>query len=74
MLARQYDDAKICTAIWVELVLERQREIEEAVKNHHVFSPFTEIAAKQEISREELAAFSASARSWLFSAEEANLS
>ena len=74
MLARQFDDSKIGTAIWVELVLKRQREIEEAVKNNHVVSPFTEIAARQEISREELAAFDASARSWLASSDEAKLS
>ena len=74
MLARQFEDAKICIAIWVELVLERQGEIEDAVKNHHVVSAFTEIAGKQDISREELAIFDASARSWLYSADEAKLS
>ena len=74
MLARQFDDAKIGVAILVELVTERQREIREAMENGHIVSISTMMAAQQDISREELAAFDASARSWLRSADEAKMS
>ena len=74
MLARQFDDSKIGVAILVELVVERQREIQEAMKNNHIVSISTVMASQQEISREELAAFDASARSWLCSADEAKMS
>ena len=74
MLARQFDDSKIGIAILVELVVERQREIQEAMKNNHIVSISTVMASQQEISREELAAFDASARSWLCSADEAKIS
>ncbi len=74
MLARQFDDSKIGIAILVELVVERQREIQEAMKNNHIVSISTVMASQQEISREELAAFDASARSWLCSADEAKMS
>jgi len=73
MLARQFDDSKIGIAILVELVLERQREILEEVKNNHIVSMSSIMAAQQDISREELAAFDASARSWLYSADEAKI-
>lgn len=74
MLARQFDDAKISTAIWVEIVLERQLEIQAAIEKNHVVSMATIIAARQDISREELAIFDASARAWLCSADEAKAS
>ena len=74
MLARQFDDSKICVAILVELVAERQREILEQTKNNHIVSMPSMMAAQQDITREELAAFDASARSWLSSADEAKIS
>ena len=74
MLARQFDDSKIGTAILVELVVERQREIQVAMENNHNITISSAIAARQDISREELAAFDASARSWLCSADEAKMS
>jgi hypothetical protein len=74
MLARQFDDAKVSTAIWVELVLERQREVQDAHKNGCVFSVNTVVASLLEVSRDELAIFDASARSWLCSADEAKMS
>lgn len=74
MLARQFDDSKVGTAILMELVMERQREIQEAIENNNIVSISTIMAARQGISREELAAFDASVRSWLCSADEARIS
>lgn len=74
MLARQFDDAKISTAIWAEIVMERQLEIQAAIENNSVVSVSTMIASRQDISREELAIFDASARAWLCSADEAKAS
>ena len=73
MLARQFDDANVGTAIWVEIVLERQREIQDALEKCFVVSVNTVMAARQDISRDELATFDASARSWLCSGDEAKM-
>lgn len=74
MLARKFDDAKTSTAIWVELVCDRQSEIEAAIKNNEVVSASSMIAARQVITREQLASFDASARAWLVSADKAKMS
>jgi hypothetical protein len=74
MLARKFDDAKTSTAIWVELVADRQIEIEAAIKNNEVVSASSMIAARQVITREQLASFDASARAWLSSADQAKMS
>ena len=74
MLARQFDDAKVSTAIWVEIVLERQREIQDALEKGYLVSVNTVVAARQDITRDELAIFDASARSWLCSGDEAMMS
>ena len=74
MLARQFDDAKVGTAIWVEIVLERQLEIQAAIERNDVVSISAAMAARQDISREELANLDFSARAWLCSADEAKTS
>lgn len=72
MLARAWD-AQEATAIWVELVIGRQKEIEEIFKADQIASPAI-IAACQKISRKQLALWDASARSWLRSADDAKVS
>jgi hypothetical protein len=74
MLARMFDDAKVSTAVWVELVHERQKEIERSVGSGEVVSASSVMAARQTISREQLALFDAGARAWLNSADEAKMS
>ncbi|KAH6700673.1 hypothetical protein BKA61DRAFT_561892 [Leptodontidium sp. MPI-SDFR-AT-0119] len=72
MLARAWD-AKEATSIWVELVRERQREIEKAVAENQIVATTTLIAARQDISRSELGNWDASARSWLRRADQAKM-
>ena len=60
-------DAKEATALWVELVNQRRMEIE----NSSGVSTAALFAARQEISREDLARWDNSARSWLRSADKA---
>jgi hypothetical protein len=74
MLARMFDDAKVSTAVWVELVHERQKEVERSVGSGEVVSASSVMAARQTISREQLALFDAGARAWLNSADEAKMS
>jgi len=74
MLARMFDDAKVSTAVWVELVHERQKEVERSVGSGEVVSASSVMAARQAISREQLALFDAGARAWLNSADEAKMS
>ena len=74
MLARQFEDPKEGIALWVEMVIERKQEIQTLINENHVVSASSAIAARQDISREELAIFDASVRSWLCSADEAKLS
>lgn len=68
MLARAFD-AKEATGIWFELVKERKKDIEASagrrIPHLHTFA-----AAKQDISRSELATWDASARAWLRRADE----
>lgn len=73
MLARKFDDAKISTSIWAELVSERKREIALAIESNEIISTSTELATQQIITREELATLDASARSWLNSADQAKM-
>jgi hypothetical protein len=69
MLARFWDADK-ATSIWVELVHERQAEIATRIDTEpQLMSAYA--ATRQEISREQLAGWDASARSWLRSADEA---
>lgn len=74
IIARQFDDSKVGIAMLVELVVERQREIQEALNKNHIVSFSSMMAAQQEVSREELANFDASVRAWLCSADQAKIS
>ncbi|KAI1370974.1 hypothetical protein F4677DRAFT_450808 [Hypoxylon crocopeplum] len=69
MLARAWSDAD-ATSLWVEIVAERRREITTRFENGEPL-PFALTAAvvQQEISREELAKWDASARAWLRTAD-----
>jgi hypothetical protein len=75
MLARIFSSPE-ATYIWVELVLKRKAEIVEASQDamypsdHHVEL----LAAKQDISRADLASWDASARAWIQSADQAKSS
>ncbi|KAK5940693.1 hypothetical protein PMZ80_007110 [Knufia obscura] len=70
ILARAYE-AKIAVAIWVELVRARREEIESCIDRAP--QPLSAcMAAGQDISRDQLALWDDSARSWLRSADEAN--
>ncbi|KIW69719.1 hypothetical protein PV04_05579 [Phialophora macrospora] len=68
MLARAWDAEK-ATSIWVELVNERQAEIGKSIDDEPQFLSAC-MAARQDITREELAKWDDSARSWLQSADE----
>lgn len=68
MLARAWEADK-SVSIWVELVNERQAEIDKSFEEGPQSIP-TYFAARQDITREELAKWDASARSWLTSADE----
>jgi hypothetical protein len=69
MLARAWE-AKVATSIWAELVKERQKEIDDDSCTNAT-SASGLLAAQQEITREQLALWDASARAWLRSADEA---
>lgn len=58
------------TAIWVELVAERKKDINEKMDASQIQGLAARVAAHQEISRSDLAAWDASARAWLLSADE----
>ena len=58
------------TAIWVELVSERKKDINENMDSSQIQGLAARVAAQQEISRADLAAWDASARAWLLSADE----
>ncbi|RLL96809.1 hypothetical protein CFD26_105475 [Aspergillus turcosus] len=70
LLARAWD-AKQATAIWVELIKQRKQEIEQAYAENKIVAAATLFAARQEISRDDLARWDNSARSWLRSADRA---
>lgn len=69
MLARAWD-AKEATAIWVELVHERKRQVQAQLEQNSIVNPYTHIAAIQEFNRPDLARWDASARSWLRRADQ----
>jgi hypothetical protein len=70
LLARAWD-AKTATAIWVELVAARRKEIEEGLKNNHNISASSVVGAYQDITRKDLALWDSSARAWLRRADKA---
>jgi hypothetical protein len=73
MLARAWD-AKIATAIWVELVKARQAEVLSKLGQNYNVSKASEMAARQDFLRSELAEWDTSARAWLARADEAQTS
>lgn len=72
MLARTWSGSE-ATALWVELVAERKRDIEQNVDVSQIQGMAARVAAQQEISRAELAKWDASARAWLLSADEVKI-
>ncbi|KAM4062914.1 hypothetical protein HRG_007730 [Hirsutella rhossiliensis] len=64
MLARAWD-ASEATAAWVQLVLERQKQVRANIEENRIVHPYSLAAAEQEIGRRELQNWDASARSWL---------
>lgn len=72
MLARTWSGSE-ATALWVELVAERKRDIEQNVDASQIQGMAARVAAQQEISRAELAKWDASARAWLLSADEVKI-
>ncbi|KAI4258667.1 MAG: hypothetical protein L6R42_004959 [Xanthoria sp. 1 TBL-2021] len=69
LLARTWSGPE-AIAIWVELVAERKRDINENTDASQIQGLAARVAAQQEISRADLAMWDASARAWLLSADE----
>ena len=69
MLARAWE-AKVAISIWVELIQERQKEIENDPRTNTLRATGL-MDVQQEISREQISLWDASARAWLRSADEA---
>jgi len=71
MLARAWHGPE-ATSIWVELVAARKQEIlaELEMKGTEAFDYSLLVAPRQEISREDLAAWDSSARAWLQTADD----
>jgi hypothetical protein len=72
LLARAWD-AKEATAIWVELVAARKKEIEEGFKGNVNISAASLLGACQEITRKDLALWDSSARAWLRRADKSKV-
>ena len=72
LLARAWG-AKEATAMWVEIVELRRKEIVSGFQNHNVVSESSRMVLYQDISRDDLARWDASARAWLQSADRAKL-
>ncbi|ORY07682.1 hypothetical protein BCR34DRAFT_437899, partial [Clohesyomyces aquaticus] len=70
LLARAWD-AKTATAIWVELVAARRKEIEDGLQNNYHISPSSIVGAYQDITRKDLQLWDSSARAWLRRADRA---
>ncbi|KAL8979164.1 MAG: hypothetical protein Q9205_005436 [Flavoplaca limonia] len=69
LLARTWSGPE-AIAIWVELVAERKKDINENTDASQIQGLAARVAAQQEISRADLASWDASARAWLLSADE----
>ena len=72
LLARAWD-AKEATSIWVELVGRRRQAIEGGIKTNHSLSDSSRMSIHQQVSRDDLAQWDASARAWLRSADQAKV-
>ena len=70
MLARIWKESQ-ATSIWVELVAERKRELENLSGPSDTMELSSLAAARISLDREQLRAWDASARAWLQSADEA---
>jgi hypothetical protein len=70
MLARTWD-ADEATSIWVELIEERRAEIRKDDGANELENIARNAAANQQITREQLVQWDASARSWLQCADQA---
>lgn len=72
LLARAWD-AKEAISIWVELVEQRRKAIVEEFRNNCPVSESTINCVRQDILRDDLARWDASARAWLLSADQAKI-
>ncbi|KAJ2989364.1 hypothetical protein NUW58_g3504 [Xylaria curta] len=70
MISRLWNHAE-ATSIWTELVAERKLEILTALEQGVTVQSDLIMASKQEITREQLAKWAASAKAWLQTADEA---
>ncbi|TGJ84173.1 hypothetical protein E0Z10_g4603 [Xylaria hypoxylon] len=70
MLARMWN-APEAISLWVELVDRRKQQITSCLQQGNVTELANVMAARQDISREQLATWDASARSWLLTADKA---
>lgn len=69
LLTRTWSGSE-ATAIWVEHIAERKKDIAKNTDPLQIQSIPARVAAQQEISRTELAMWDTSARAWLLSADE----
>ena len=72
LLARAWD-AKEAISIWVELIEQRRKAIVGDYNSLHAVSESSLHSVRQDISREDLARWDASARAWLLSADQAKI-
>ena len=72
MFAQSWN-AKVAISMWVELLMERKREIETAMQAGSVISMALVIAVLV-VSRDQLRPWGSSARSWLESADKVKIS
>ena len=72
LLARAWD-AKEAISIWVELVEQRRKAIAEEFRSNHAVSESSLNSVRQDILRDDLARWDASARAWLLSADQAKI-
>ncbi|KAH8750494.1 hypothetical protein F5882DRAFT_369451 [Hyaloscypha sp. PMI_1271] len=72
MLARVWDGPE-AISVWVELVKERKEDIAKQCEDGHEVPYGAVMATRQEISRDQLAEWDASARAWLRTADQAKL-
>ena len=72
MLARVWDGPE-AISVWVELVKERKEDIAKQCEDGHAVPYGAVMATRQDISRDQLAEWDASARAWLRTADQAKL-
>ena len=69
MLARIWSGPE-ATSIWVEIVKERRQEIAQRLEQTDTVDLRSLAAAKQDVTRQQLADWDASTRAWLLAADE----